>query len=152
MEKCSKKLKYKKCEDEWKGKTKREKPNIKTLAYELLVFTLSYLILTTWWYSDFSNLSSHIPHIKFGIPLSLFSLAVQLITCYEPVPLLHMFKLSKTMLYTLLLDWCHSNLSCMSSFWTRFFLVLPQTHHSMTKICTQGTCPRWLDMPMWRSA
>jgi hypothetical protein len=61
---------------------KDEERKIKVLAHELLTFTLSYLMLISWWYFNPSNLSSRTPP-KFGLPLPLFPLPVQLITLLQ---------------------------------------------------------------------
>jgi hypothetical protein len=52
----NKKLKHKKMAN--KKTIKEEEPKIKVLAYELLPSTFSYLMLTPWYYSNPSNLSS----------------------------------------------------------------------------------------------
>jgi hypothetical protein len=48
---------------------KQEEPKIKVLAHKLLASTLSYLMLTPWWYYNPSNLSSQTPPMsKVGLP------------------------------------------------------------------------------------
>jgi hypothetical protein len=67
---------------------KRKEPNIKVLAHELLVFTLSYLMLAPWWYTNPSNLSSRTPPISSLIVLYLSSYyRFVLLPHYEFVPL-----------------------------------------------------------------
>jgi hypothetical protein len=61
--KGDKKLNQKRRKDNktWQKGNKKNEPKIKVLTHELLVSTLSYLMLAPWWYTNPSNLSSRTP-------------------------------------------------------------------------------------------
>jgi hypothetical protein len=66
---------------------KRKEPKIKVLAHELLAFTLFYLMLAPWWYTNHSNLSSQTPPMLSLIVLCLSSYyRFILLPYYELVP------------------------------------------------------------------
>jgi hypothetical protein len=66
---------------------KKKKPKIKVLTHELLAFTLSYLMLTLWWYSNPSNLSSRILPMSSLVFLCLsYHYWSVLLPHYEVVP------------------------------------------------------------------
>jgi hypothetical protein len=67
---------------------KRKELKIKFLSYELLAFTLSYLMLALWWYTNlFSNLSSRTPSMSSLIVFCLSSYyRFILLPHYELVP------------------------------------------------------------------
>jgi hypothetical protein len=66
---------------------KRKEPKINVLPYELLAFTLSYLMLDPWWYSNPSNLFSRTSHISSLVVICLSSYYwFILLPHYELVP------------------------------------------------------------------
>jgi hypothetical protein len=69
----------------WQNAIKENEPKIKVLAHELLAFTLSYLMLAPWWYSNPLNLSSRTPPSLVFLCLSSHYRFV-LLSHYKPVP------------------------------------------------------------------
>jgi hypothetical protein len=66
---------------------KRKEPKITVLAHELLAFTLSYLMLAPWCYTNPSNLSSRTPRMSSLVILCLSSYyRFILLPHYELVP------------------------------------------------------------------
>jgi hypothetical protein len=69
-----------------KKDNKRGEPKIKVLTHKLLVSTLSYLILTPWWYFNLSNISSQTPPMSSLVFFYISShYRSDLLPCYEPV-------------------------------------------------------------------
>jgi hypothetical protein len=66
---------------------KEEEPKIKILAHEFLACTLSYLMLTPWWYSNSSILSLHNPLMLRLVFLCFSYYRFDLLPRYEPVHL-----------------------------------------------------------------
>jgi hypothetical protein len=76
----------------WPGKNlikynKKKEPKIKVLTHELISFTLSYLMLAPYWYTNHLNLSSWTPPVSSLIVLCLSSYyRFVLLLHYELVP------------------------------------------------------------------
>jgi hypothetical protein len=64
---------------------KRKEPKIKVLSHELLAFTVLSNASSLLIHQFFKSLFTDSSHVKFGRPLSLFSLPVRLIPYYELV-------------------------------------------------------------------
>jgi hypothetical protein len=82
------KKKWKEAEKKlWQKIIKKKEPNIKVSVHELLASTLSYLMLTHWWYTNHSNLSSRTPLISNLIVFYLSShYRIVLLPHYELLP------------------------------------------------------------------
>jgi hypothetical protein len=117
-----------------KGNKKKE-PKIKVLAHELLAFTLSYLMLAPWGYTNPLNISLRTPPISSLVIICLSSYyRFALLPHYELVPP----RASVAYVQIISNDVARAspqlatpNLSRMSSFWTRSLLVWPHIHCSM---------------------
>jgi hypothetical protein len=71
----------------WQKTVKKKEPKIKVLAHELLAFTLSYLMLTPWWYTNPSNLSSQTPLMLSLVVICLsFHYRIVLLPHYKLMP------------------------------------------------------------------
>jgi uncharacterized membrane protein len=67
---------------------KKKKPKINVLTHELLVFTLSYLMLAPYWYINHLNLSSRTPPMSSLIVMYIFFYyRFVLLPYYKLVPL-----------------------------------------------------------------
>jgi hypothetical protein len=65
----------------WKKEIKEEEPKINFLTHKLLASTLSYLMLTSWWYSNHSNL-----FLRIALMLSLIFLYISFYYQFDLLP------------------------------------------------------------------
>jgi hypothetical protein len=114
---------------------KEKEPNVKVLSHELLASTLlsnaSSLVIL----QSFKSLFTVSSHVKFGLPLSLLSLPVRLITPLRTDAPAGLHWICPNYLKRCCTSFSSTgitpNLSHMSSFRTQSLLVLPQIHRSM---------------------